>query len=401
MRMVEDPNASRWRPAAHHIGGQPTLDSSARPIDRAGACGDIAHMPKFSALIATVLAFLVVPALAAAAPTATHITDPATTAFVTVIPESPGAFHVAGTTTGGTGNVDLRCYHGAAAGLVASNVPVTNGTFAIDIPTSEALISAVGSPYPFCMLRAVPTGTIPSAPIDLPSNWEGVLIGWGYRGISRLGALSPSTPDAIYDYYIGRTQSGAFNDYDSIASCGFCDTYLVVPGSGAMSNPIWWGNAALYEKPDGVKTRTSVQIDGANAFTSYSAEYNGGSHHLADNPGFPAMTESDSVASANGDLTINESAPFVSCSPDPALYPATDASCSSFATTGVRYERSIAQTDNGRMVTVVDHWKSADGKAHDLDAIYTDTERSVNAGIVGREGRVNFTWSQDGFTKYP
>src|SRR3954468_7960421 len=144
-------------------------------------------MGKFTALTAVVLAFLVVPALAAATPTASHITTPATTAYVTFNKDNPGTFHVAGTTSGGTGDVDLRCYSGGAAPMIADNVPVTNGAFSTDVPVNEALMSTIGYPHPFCMLRAVPVGTNPAAPPDLPSAWEGVFVGWGYNSAYRVG----------------------------------------------------------------------------------------------------------------------------------------------------------------------------------------------------------------------
>src|SRR3954471_17543131 len=138
-------------------------------------------MPKFSALIAVVVAFLVVPALASAAPTGTQITSPATTAFVTFNVDNPGTFHVAGTTTGGSGDVDLRCYHGGKSPLVATQVPVVNGAFSTDVAITGPLLLQLGYPYPFCMLRAVPTGTIPSGPPDMPSDWQGAFVGWGWH----------------------------------------------------------------------------------------------------------------------------------------------------------------------------------------------------------------------------
>jgi hypothetical protein len=358
-------------------------------------------MPKFSALTAVVLAFLVVPALASAAPTASEITTPANLAFVTHDQKSPGTFHVAGTTLGGGGNVDLLCYSGGKARLVASNVPVAGGAFSADVPLTAALIAELGYPHPFCMLRAVPTGTVPSAPPDLPSAWIGAFVGWGQRDLGLVGSgFGPTPADAIYDYYVTRAQSKAFSDYDSIAACGLCDTYLFAPGTQAASKPIWYGNAVLYGKPNGLD-RSGVRVDGGDAYTATSAYYNGSNHHLADNPGFPALSVSDSVDSANGNLAIDERAPFVTCAEDRSVFPPSDASCASFSDTGVHYERSIRQTDSGQQITIVDHWKSVDGKPHELDLIYDDSSRGVNAAIAGRESRANFTWTQDGFSGYP
>ena len=359
-------------------------------------------MGKFSAATAVVLACLVVPGLAAAAPTATHITAPANTAFVTFDKDNPGTFHVAGTTSGGTGNVDLRCYKGNGSPLIAGSVPVANGSFSTDIPVTEALMSTIGYAHPFCMLRAVPTGTIPSAPADKPSEWEGVFVGWGYRSTYRVGSgYSPTPADTVYDYYVSRAQSGAMNDFNSIASCGLCDTYLFVPGSLTVSNAIWYANGALSTYPYNVDDRSSVLIDGANAYTGYSAYWNGPGHHLANNPGFPALSLTHQVNASNGDLTIQESAAYVACAEDRTVFPPTEASCASFADSGVHYERSIRTRDSGHVVTIVDHWKSVDGKPHALDAIYSETAESSNAAQAMHQGIANFTWTQDGFKDYP
>jgi hypothetical protein len=359
-------------------------------------------MTKFSALIAVVAAFLVVPALASAAPTASQITAPSTTAYVTFDKGNPGTFHVAGTTLGGIGNVDLRCYSGAGAPLVASNVPVAGGNFSTDVPVTEALLTTLGYPHPFCMLRAVPTGTTPSAPVDKPSEWQGVFVGWGWRQASTVGSgFSPTPPTAQYDYYVGRAQSKAMNDFDSIASCGLCDTHLFVPGSQAPSNPIWYANAQLEANVEGVNDRTAVRIDGVDAYTGHSAYWNGVGHHMANNPGFPAVTFKDMVDQNTGNLSIEETAAFATCAESPSVFPPTPQSCATFNDSGVHYERSIETRDSGHIVTIVDHWKSVDGKSHDLDAIYDDTEESSNWATPGHQGIANFTWTQDGFKDYP
>jgi hypothetical protein len=370
-------------------------------MDCGHAANESAAMPKFSALIAVVLAFLIVPALAAAAPTASHIATPASTAYVTFEKDNPGAFHVAGTTSGGTGAVDLRCYGGNGSPLIAGGVAVANGGFSVDIPVTEALMTTIGYPHPFCMLRAVPTGTNPAAAPDQPSEWEGVFVGLGYHSTYQVGSgYDPTPADTVYDYYVSRAQSGAMNDFDAAPSCGLCDTFLFVPGSQTVSNPIWYANGALDLYPHDVNDRTGVQIDGVNVYSGHSAFWNGG-HHLANNAGFPALSMTTHVNQLNGDLTIDESAPYASCAEDRSVFPPTDASCASFTDSGVHYERSIETRDSGRMVTIVDHWKSVDGRSHALDALYSDTVESSNANVAGHQGIPNFTWTQDGFKDYP
>ena len=157
----------------------------------------------------------------------------------------------------------------------------------------------------------------------------------------------------------------------------------------------------MAESPIGITGRTGVQIDGVPAYTSGSAWWNGGAHHLGNNPGFPALTLTDAVDATTGNLAIDEHSPFVTCAENPAVYPPTDASCASFAGSGLSLDREIRTLDNGLQVRIVDHWKSVDGKAHALDAIYSDVMESSNATISGREARLNFTWTPDGFTTYP
>ncbi|HEX6713053.1 MAG TPA: PASTA domain-containing protein, partial [Thermoleophilaceae bacterium] len=325
---------------------------------------------------------------------------PASTTHVTIDTGHSATLHVAGTTSGGLGDVDLRCYYGSKAPVLAT-VAVSNGSFSTDLVLDQTLINKLGTPHPFCMLRAVPTGTIPSAPPDMPSVWEGVFVGWGKAETDLLGSGFGANPaDTQWDFFLSRAQSGAMNDFYSMGSCGLCDTYLFLPGSLFVSNPIWWANAGLFNSVNDNPGRTSVRIDGAGAYTAANVRYDIQGTELADNPGIPAVSETHSVDPGTGNLTVTERGRYVWCAEDRSVYPPTDQSCASFADTGVAYERSIETRDSGHAVTIVDHWKSVDGKPHELDAIYDDTERSTNAAISGHQGQVNFTWTQDGFKTY-
>jgi hypothetical protein len=359
-------------------------------------------MPKFSAVITVVVAFLIVPALASADPTASQISTPAGPAFVAYDSEHASSLHVAGTTSGGSGDVDIRCYFGSGSALLATAVPVTGGSFATDIAITESLMSpTLAYPYPYCTLRAVPTGTIPAAAPDAVTPWAGPSIGWGYHKVNRLGAaFAPNPADTIFDYWMAQTQASAENDFDSVGSCGLCDTYLFQPGTKARANPIWWANGGLYASPIGVTGRTAVNIDGVSAFTGSSAYSVGGTHQLANNPGFPGISVNSTVDPANGNLTIDEHSPFVKCAGDATVWPPTDASCPTLTPTGVELDREWRTSDDGLQVTMVDHWRSVDGKSHELDAIYDDTEHSANANIAGREARADFTWTGDGMKAY-
>jgi hypothetical protein len=305
---------------------------------------------------------------------------------------------VAGTTSGGSGDVDIRCYTANGSKLISSGVAVAGGSFSVDVAMAD-VVAALGYPYPYCVLRAVPTA---STPAD-PSPFQGPHVGAGMTKTLTVGADGGAVnpPDTVEDYYIRRAQSAAFNDYDSAGSCGLCDTYLQNPSTGATSNVIWWGNAALYRSlwSAPADTRSGVRIDGVDSYNPSGAYGNGKA--FRDNPGFPQLAYTRSLDPASGDLTIEETNPFVTCAPQPATYPPVDASCSSYASTGVRLVRTLKQRRGGLQVTVVDSWQSTDGQPHQLDAYYDQSELSTNYTIPGRGATWNFPWTPDGFTSYP
>jgi hypothetical protein len=355
------------------------------------------QMRRYVPLVAIALS-LVVTGSAMAAPTASQVTTPSDPSFPEFNHDSPNTLTVAGTTSGGSGNVDIRCYTASDSKLISSGVPVVAGGFNIDLPMA-GVVSALGYPHPYCVLRAVPAGTTPAD----PSAFQGPHIGAGWVQTYTLGAggggVNP--PETVVDYYIRRGQSAAFSDYDSAGSCGLCDTYLFHPATGAASNPIWWANGALYDNVPNAPshTRSAVRIDGVDAYNPEGAFSNGSA--FRDNPGFPGLSLQRSVNPVNGDLTIEETNPFVTCAPQPATYPPVDASCSTYASPGVRLVRTWQQRHGGLQVALVDSWQSTDGQPHQLDAYYDQTEYSVNNTAPGRAGVWNFPWTGDGFKSYP
>src|SRR5437016_9212452 len=128
---------------------------------------------RLAAALAATIAMLVIPGAALADPTGSQITAPADPAFITYNDDSPNELHVAGTTSGGSGNVDLRCYSGASSVPIQKNVTVTNGAFSVDVKLTAPLMWSLGGPDPYCVLRAVPSGTTPAAPPGQASTWQG------------------------------------------------------------------------------------------------------------------------------------------------------------------------------------------------------------------------------------
>ena len=238
-------------------------------------------------LVAVVALSLVMAGSALAAPTASQVTTPSDPSFPDYNFNSPNTLTVGGTTSGGSGDVDIRCYTASDSKLISTGVPVAGGSFSIDIPMAD-LVAALGYPNPYCVLRAVPTATTPAD----PSPFQGPHLGAGMVRTYQLGTdgggVNP--PDTVSDYYIQRTQSAAFTDYDSAGSCGLCDTYLLDPTTGARSNAIWYANAALYRRIWGAPSnaRSAVRIDGVDAYNPGGARSSGVA--FRDNSGFPQLT---------------------------------------------------------------------------------------------------------------
>ena len=354
-------------------------------------------MRRFVPVIAIAVS-LVLAGSAMAAPTASQVTTPSDPSFPDANYNSPNTLTVAGTTSGGSGNVDIRCYTASGSNPISSDVPVVAGSFSIDVPM-QGVLNALGYPHPYCVLRAVPTGTMPAD----PNRFQGPHIGPGGVKTSTLGAdggvVNP--PETAFDYVVRRSQSAAYSDYDSAGSCGLCDTHLFHPATGAASNVIWYGNGALYASVPNApsNTRSAVRIDGVDGYNPAGAHTHGGS--FRDNPGFPQLSWQRSVNPANGDLTIEETNPFVTCAPQPATYPPVDASCSTYASSGVRLVRTWEQRRGGLQVALVDRWQSSDGQPHQLDAYYDQTVDSKNWATPGRAARWNFPWTGGGFKSYP
>jgi hypothetical protein len=354
-------------------------------------------MRRFVPVVAIAVS-LVVSASAMAAPTASQVTTPSDPSFPEYDHSSPSTLKVAGTTSGGAGNVDIRCYTGSGSKLIATDVPATAGAFSVDLAMA-VVTTKLGYPSPYCVLRAVPTGTTPAD----PSPFQGPHIAAGSARTNTLGAEggAANPPDTVWHFSIARSQSAAYNSIQSAGNCGICETFLLHPGTGDASSMIWWANGGLYglipHAPS--DARSAVRIDGMDAYNPGSARQRGPA--FRDNPGFPKLSHQRSVDPLTGDLEIVETNPFVTCAPQPATYPPVDASCSSFATAGVRLVRTWKTGRDGRQVSMVDRWQSTDGKSHQLDAYYDQTMESENFPTPGRAGVWNFPWTGGGFKSYP
>ena len=87
--------------------------------------------------------------------------------------------------------------------------------------------------------------------------------------------------------------------------------------------------------------RSDLEVDGVPAYAAATAEdVVAGAQDFT---GLPTLTFSSSQDPTTGDVVVHESELLVSCEPSPATYPASTTSCTSFQSTGVRFDRTIVQ----------------------------------------------------------
>jgi hypothetical protein len=354
-----------------------------------------------AAMLAGTLSLLVLVggpvASASAEVESSQITSPAGPTYAlynkTLTPPQ-NAFTVTGTTTG-SGNAALRCYYGPGPAeyitLVKKVEPNGGGAFSVEVE-AKALYEAKEFYFAPCVLRAVPFGVEEARPPGTPTE-EAKDPFQGPRIIgSRFELFAENkTP---YDYELeANSLSGDFQ-IESAGDCGLDFSNLYAQDSLTPSEHLFNCNAFLYlsnsppsEKP--TPTRSELQIDGANAYGPATANYvneaiqkelGSKKETLRPVPGAPQVAVTQSFEPLTGLVKITEVDPIVKCSPSTA-FPPTSTSCTSFVSTGVQLER-IWQTSNAdQMAWMTDTWKSTDGAAHSLNALYN--QETVNGGKAG------------------
>jgi len=297
---------------------------------------------------------LVLAATARAVVTESHITVPSADPFYAVTDEdapSPQTVRVEGTTDStepSFDHVNIACFDlGGAYSDVYLGAPLApDGSFSVDVPATY-----LGSQL--CKLRAVPAGYVSGD----PSAFTGPVTSIG-RARTYAVESGPDTGTRV-DFFVVGQQLGAADDYGSLSECGLGDGYLYNADLEYTSETFACDDAyGLLEEPGA--DRSQIQVDGADAYGTAVAATIG-----PEAAGLPQLTVSHAQNPLTGDLTIVESEPLVTC-PGAATPPA---SCAAFAPTGVRDERTIEQTEGGRLVTVTDRFAGTDGASHTLDLL--------------------------------
>lgn len=352
-----------------------------------------------------------------AAVTQTSISAPTDPSYLVWNASANTNVTVTGTAPGATDGdqVDVNCYYENGSGTVTDNSLATGVTVQNDAFTTTASLFALTDNT--CRLRAVPAGTTPTdltpfaGPAVAVSELEDANFDDGGAAGSSTSYQIVGGPNSgkLYDYYMWQAQLSGAMDYDSLGSCGPCDSYAIDPSTFRVpDNPLWYSNAALYANLDdgpGIPDRSYVRIDGANAYDSTGAEglydrstpttYDGSE----DAAHFPVLSFSETPDPTTGNLTIHEGEDLVRCAtpagtPDPAPGSTNSTNCPDFASTGVHLNRTIVQNQGGRLVTVTDNFTSTDGASHKLDLL---SFQSINSSPAGS---LDFPWWDSGLTTY-
>jgi hypothetical protein len=345
------------------------------------------------------LAVSIVGALVAAAPASAaiitesqvHVTSPTGT-YLVADELAPTMIKGTGTSNGNASNkVDIKCFRGKEVEVLEEEVAVAaNGTFSFDAPLEEIAAET-------CVLRAVDHLDKTDYPPGTPTALQGPTLAISERSESRI----PTGPNAgkLRDYYIyGAQLLGGF-DYDSLGGCTIDDGY-VFDATTLETKTLDYCNAWFHyrngvEKETGFAspTRSELRVDGSD---SYAAE----SIYLLypkafEGKGFPSLTEQYSLDPATGDLVIETTDQIVTCAPKPAVYPPTEASCSSYVPTGVQIFLRSVQDHSGRVANVMQRFESTDGRSHEVDLLENNEFYHEK-----KDGELNFPWTGLGASPY-
>jgi hypothetical protein len=244
--------------------------------------------------------------------------------------------------------VNIACFKlsGAYSFLYQGAPLASDGSFSVDVPATY-----LGSQL--CKLRAVPAGYVSGD----PSAFTGPVTSIGRARTYKVEA----GPDAgtPVDFFVIGQQLDAADEYASLSECGLGDGHLYDADLEYATATFACDDAyGLLEEPGA--NRSQIQVDGTDAYGTAVAATIG-----EEAPGLPPLTVSHVQDPLTGDLAIVESEPLVTC-PGAATPPA---SCTAFAPSGVRDERTIEQSEGGRLVTITDRFASTDGAPHALDLL--------------------------------
>ena len=315
------------------------------------------------------VALLGASAAHATAPTSTSITSPSDPFFGFDQGQTQNVT-ISGTSNGSAPDtVDILCYSdngssGTVQEGVANDVSLDSaGNFSTSVPISSMHTGGSNT----CHLRAVPHGPPPTTGLG---SFVGPRAAIGYLEKSTSGSV-------LYDYYAYVPQITAADDYDSYSSCGLDNSYLYDPSVfGQFDVNGFYCNDFADNPSASNSARSGIEIDGQQAYGPYSADQlNGGAS------GLPSLTiNSITQDSSNGDLTISETDPIVTCN-NP---------CTAFSPSGVEVQRTISETDDGHIVYIDDSYSSTGGASHTVDLRLENEQDFAAQGLTPTPANVSY-----------
>ncbi len=311
---------------------------------------------------------------AAAIPTSSsQITTPANPAFP--VGEGGTEFTVAGTAEHLT-EVDIECYYGRSSAfrvILKSKVPVTANHFSTMVTLDEV-------PHGICQLRAVPPEENGALPPGESFPWEGPLLAPSYY-----------EPEGTTNYSL-RSSSDPFTlEFEDVGNYGLESSVFVAPLHETVR--LLYGVAALREEPDEALGRSSLQVDGTDAFAPAAAE-----EVNSTAPGLPSAAVRQAISPITRQAVIVEEDPIVKCSS--GSFPHKAENCPSFVSTGVELVREWRTSSEDQLAMQTDTWRSTDGASHTVSArYYTEMKSAKEGGAYEFPGQSVYSATTNGETK--
>jgi hypothetical protein len=340
------------------------------------------HLTRLAAVAALSVTALAMPALDSASAsgrgTFTHITSPAHTFTYNYAIGAANHLNVSGSTSLDVTEVDIDCVtyifdQDPDISHLASAVPVTSGSFSVQG-------TFPGNAPTQCHLMAVPADVDPNS--DYLGSFTGPIVYADAFGLTRDSA------QVVYSY-VGQVEGGdGAAVLTDVGQCG-TEVLVTVQTPQMLAGPIMvsclFALPAGNFGPSGPATRSTIQIDGRNAYLPSGVHsYLIGSNSLTVTQSVLTVKR---VIAQNGDVTFTESALLMRCSANNS-YPPTNASCPSIVSTGVRYQRVSTFERDGHQVKVRDRFTSTNHQAHSASLQYqaafqNETGSGTATGNIG------------------
>lgn len=339
---------------------------------------------RFTLAPVALVAALALPATGFAADPASNVSSPASTFQAFVDKDLPLTHPTRVFTVAGTANmaqVDLKCAYRTADGTIGADpvvnpVPVAGGAFSEEAPIPGRR---------GCRIVALPTGG--GLPADI-GPFTGPRYFGAEQSTSIVGGIGPNAA-VVTGFRFGSAAPTLNADITSIAEGGAPHDVAPVDGGGDLprqSEYLWNTNAALHAQSSKAgETRSQLQVDGVHAFAPGAAQDLWSGSDTAS--GLPGVTvESVDVDPVTRDVTHVTTEPFVTCPADDGANitsaAASAATCGSFRPSGVVVRRTVVIRPATRSVETNDRWISTDGRAHEIDALYDQSQYS-GPGVNG------------------